>query len=78
MRLMVQDRPGVISAVSGALAKERISLEAMLQRGRSDGVVPVVLTTHETEEAAMRRALARIGRLGTVAEEPCLIRIEAF
>ena len=79
MRLMVQDRPGVISAVSGALAKERISLESMLQRGRSQsGEVPVVLTTHETEEAAMRRALARIAKLGAVAEEPCLIRIEAF
>jgi homoserine dehydrogenase len=79
MRLMVQDRPGVISAVSGALAKERISLEAMLQRGRSQsGEVPVVLTTHETEEAAMRRALARIAKLKAVAEEPCLIRIEAF
>jgi homoserine dehydrogenase len=79
MRLMVQDRPGVIAAVSGALAKERISLESMLQRGRSEsGEVPVVLTTHETEEAAMRRALARIARLGAVAEEPCVIRIEAF
>jgi homoserine dehydrogenase len=79
MRLMVQDRPGVISAVSGALAKERISLESMLQRGRSQsGEVPVVLTTHETEEAAMRRALARIAKLKAVAEEPCLIRIETF
>ncbi|MFZ5781337.1 MAG: homoserine dehydrogenase [Pseudomonadota bacterium] len=78
MRLMVQDRPGVIAAVSGALARERISLEAMLQRGRSDGAVPVVLTTHETEEAAMQRALARIARLGTVAEAPCVIRIESF
>jgi homoserine dehydrogenase len=79
MRLMVQDRPGVISAVSGALAQERISLESMLQRGRSQsGEVPVVLTTHETEEAAMRRALARIAKLRAVAEQPCLIRIEAF
>ena len=79
MRLMVQDRPGVISAVSGALAKEHISLESMLQRGRSQsGEVPVVLTTHETEEAAMRRALARIAKLKAVAEEPCVIRIEAF
>ena len=79
MRLMVQDRPGVIAAVSGALAKERISLESMLQRGRSEsGEVPVVLTTHETEEAAMQRALARIAKLGAVAEEPCVIRIEAF
>lgn len=79
MRLMVQDRPGVIAAISGALAKERISLESMLQRGRSQsGEVPVVLTTHETEERAMRRALGRIAKLGAVAEEPCLIRIESF
>ena len=78
IRLMVQDRPGVIAAISSALAKERISVEAMLQRGRSEKVVPVVLTTHETEEAAMQRALARIARLGAVAEGPCVIRIEAF
>jgi homoserine dehydrogenase len=79
IRLMVQDRPGVIAAISGALAKERISLESMLQRGRSEsGEVPVVLTTHETEEAAMQRALARIAKLGAVAEEPCVIRIETF
>jgi homoserine dehydrogenase len=79
VRLMVQDRPGVIAAVSGALAKERISLESMLQRGRSQsGEVPVVLTTHVTEEAAMQRAVARIARLGAVAEDPCLIRIETF
>jgi homoserine dehydrogenase len=79
MRLMVQDRPGVIAAVSGILARERISLESMLQRGRSQsGEVPVVLTTHETEEARMRRAVARIAKLKAVAEEPCIIRIETF
>jgi homoserine dehydrogenase len=79
MRLMVQDRPGVIAAISSVLAKERISVESMLQRGRSQsGEVPVVLTTHETEEAGMQRAAARIGTLRAVAEEPCLIRIEAF
>jgi homoserine dehydrogenase len=79
MRLMVQDRPGVIAALSGVLAKERISVESMLQRGRArSGQVPVVLTTHETEEAAMQRATERIGKLKAVAEAPCLIRIEAF
>jgi homoserine dehydrogenase len=79
MRLMVQDRPGVIAAISKLLAAERISLESMLQRGRSDSAeVPVVLTTHETEEARMQRALARISKLKAVAEPPCLIRIEAF
>ena len=79
MRLMVQDRPGVIAAVSSILAKQHISLESMLQRGRSPSdKVPVVLTTHENEEAAMRRAAKAIGRLDAVLEEPCLIRIEKF
>jgi homoserine dehydrogenase len=41
-------------------------------------MVPVVLTTHETEEAAMRRALQRIEALDTVLEAPRLIRIEAL
>jgi homoserine dehydrogenase len=51
----------------------------MLQRGRSQsGEVPVVITTHETEEAAMQRAVARIAKLKAVAEEPCIIRIEQF
>ena len=54
-----------------------ISLESMLQRGRSPGeAVPVVLVTHETGEAAMRSALARIAELGAVLEPPAVIRIE--
>jgi homoserine dehydrogenase len=38
----------------------------------------VVLTTHETTEDAMRRALARINTLDTVLEPPAMIRIEAL
>ena len=79
MRLMVQDQPGVIAAVSSILARHHISLESMLQRGRSpEGAVPVVLTTHSTQEARMRRAAEQIGRLKAVTEPPCLIRIEQF
>jgi homoserine dehydrogenase len=78
LRLMVVDRPGVIADVSAVLRDAGISLESMLQRGRSPGeAVPVVLTTHETTEAAMRGAIARIGALGAVLEPPALIRIEA-
>jgi homoserine dehydrogenase len=77
IRLMVRDEPGVIADVSAALRDERVSLESMLQRGRSETkAVPVVLTTHETVEAAMIRALERIGRLQSVIEPPCMIRIE--
>jgi homoserine dehydrogenase len=77
LRLMVVDRPGVIADVTAVLRDGGISLESMLQRGRSPGeAVPVVLTTHETGEAAMRAALERIGALGAVLEPPAMIRIE--
>jgi homoserine dehydrogenase len=80
IRLMVMDRPGVIADVSAALRDEKVSLQAMIQRGRHPTeAVPVVLTTHdETEEASMRRALDRIGTLSTVLEPPRMIRIESL
>lgn len=78
LRLMVMDRPGVIADVTAALRDEAISLESMLQRARNPGEsVPVVLVTHETNEAAMSRALERIVSLSSVMELPTLIRIEA-
>ena len=78
LRLMVVDRPGVIADVTAILRDMGVSLESMLQRGRSPGeAVPVVLVTHETRESAMRAALDRIGALDTVMEAPALIRIVA-
>jgi homoserine dehydrogenase len=79
IRLMVVDEPGVIADVAAALRDERVSLESMIQHGRAPGeAVPVVLTTHMTLEAALRRALDRIEQLDTVLEPPRLIRIEDF
>jgi len=77
IRLMVDDRSGVVADLAAALRDEKVSLESMLQRARSSEMaVPVVLTTHTTEESAIARALARIARLDSVREPPCMIRIE--
>ena len=79
IRLMVVDQPGVIADIAAALRDEQVSLESMIQRGRAPGeAVPVVLTTHVTIEAAMRRALDRIAAQDTVLEPPRMIRIEDF
>ena len=79
IRLMVVDRPGVIADVAAALRDEQVSMASMIQRGRAPGeAVPVVLTTHVTVEAAMRRALDKIAALDTVLEPPRMIRIEDF
>ena len=79
IRLMVVDRPGVFADVAAALRDHQVSMEAVIQRRRApDETVPVVMTMHETEEAAMTRALARIEALGAVVEPPRMIRIEAL
>jgi len=79
IRLMVMDQPGVIADVAAALRDQQVSLESMIQRGRSESeAVPVVLTTHATVEAAMQKAMAAIGKLKSVLEPPRIIRIEDF
>jgi homoserine dehydrogenase len=77
LRLMVLDRPGVIADVTAVLRDAGVSLQSMLQHGRAPGeAVPIVLVTHETREADMMQALARIAGLASVLEPPALIRIE--
>jgi len=79
VRVMVYDKPGVFADIAGALRDSQISIESAIQRGRDKGgVVPLVLTTHETREFAMRHALQLIGALDTVAEPPRMIRIETL
>jgi homoserine dehydrogenase len=79
LRLMVVDRPGVIADVTSILRDQNVSMESMLQRMRAPGGnVPVVLTTHETEEARMNAVIAQVTALDAVVEPPHLIRIEQF
>ncbi|MBT5267292.1 MAG: homoserine dehydrogenase [Rhodospirillaceae bacterium] len=79
IRLMVIDRPGVLADVTAIFRDHNVSVEAILQRARDpDEAVPVVLTTHDTSEAAMRQSLAEIQRIEAVIEEPRMIRIESL
>jgi homoserine dehydrogenase len=79
LRLIVLDQPGVIADVSAILRDCRVSLESVLQRGRSPGQpVPVILTSHETPEGDMLKAVGLIGKLKSVVEPPHLMRIETF
>ena len=76
VRLMVIDRPGVLADVTAIMRDQNISLESMVQRGRDPHEkVPVALTTHEVDEASMRKALADIAKLDAVQEPPAMIRI---
>ncbi|NBO20279.1 MAG: homoserine dehydrogenase, partial [Proteobacteria bacterium] len=77
LRLTVIDRPGVLAEVTGIFRQEGISLRSFLQHSHAPGeTVNLVLTTHETNEPSMLRALAAIGQLGSVKDKPYMIRIE--
>ena len=59
MRLLVEDRPGVVAAVSDRLAHEDVSIESFLQMPSYDmPVVPIVLTTQTCPRAALDAAAA--------------------
>lgn len=79
IRLMVVDKQGVFADIAAALRDAKVSMEAVLQRGRAPGeVVPVVMTLHETVEASLNDALHRITAIDGVVEPPMVIRIEAL
>ncbi len=77
MRLQVQDKPGVVADIAGIMRDEALSFESLIQRGRSQmNSVSVVITIHAADAEAMHRAEAKIARLPTVTESPCLIPME--
>ena len=74
---MVVDQPGVFAGIATSLKSHEVSMESVLQRARDPGEpVPVVMTVHETDEAAILCTLAEIADLDAVVELPRMIRIE--
>ena len=77
LRVMAQDRPGVLSRITGVLGDNNMSIASMIQKGRGPReAVPVVMMTHEARELDMRRALNAIDRLPDVASATTMIRVE--
>ncbi len=79
VRLTVEDRPGVFAKIAGILAKAKIGISSIIQpEGHAGESVPVILMIHDAPNAAMRRALAAIGKLPVVKSAPVMIRVESF
>ncbi|WDT79558.1 MAG: homoserine dehydrogenase [Candidatus Manganitrophus sp.] len=77
LRFMAEDRPGVLSKISGVLGKHRISISSVIQQGRkAGGNVPLVMMTHRAKERDVQEALSKINRMDYVSEPTMLIRVE--
>jgi homoserine dehydrogenase len=91
IRLLVKDHPGAFASIAKRMAEQEISLQSIVQKaqplgrnedaaslGGGEAFMPVVMITHETGEAAIRKALAGIVEDGHVASQAQMIRIEAM
>ncbi|MEK1891139.1 MAG: homoserine dehydrogenase [Phyllobacterium sp.] len=80
IRLTVHDRAGVFAAIAKRMADNDISLESIVQRQSTDNqpeaTKTVILVTHETTEAAVKKALEGIVKDGHATDKPQMIRIE--
>ena len=82
LRLRVSDRAGVLADLTSLLAKQGISIDAMLQReaqdvgGASTAQTDLIILTHEIEEGLLDKALSDIQNLTSVLAPVVRIRKE--
>jgi homoserine dehydrogenase len=79
IRLTVHDRIGVFAAIARRMADNDISLESIVQHADGKEALAqktVILVTHETTEAAVRKAVEGVTKDGHLTSKPQVIRIE--
>ena len=75
IRLLVNDKPGVLASLSGILGEYDISITTMVQK-EGENVVPLCFVTHKTCEKAIQNAVSEIKKLPDVIEVSNIIRVE--
>lgn len=80
LRLLAEDKAGVMADVTRILADNDISIEALLQKEPEDGesVVPVILLTHRVREAQVDKAITGIEALNSIKQPVMRIRVESL
>lgn len=77
LRFSVEDRAGVLAALTKVLGEKNISISSMMQKEDPSNIhsVPIIIVTHETTEKQMREALEKIDRLDCMTAPHRLLRI---
>lgn len=71
IRFLVSDRPGIVAAITGALANEQINIRAIVQKpGYPANALPFVVTVEPCKSSALKRALAPVRALDCMLVEP--------
>jgi homoserine dehydrogenase len=74
VHLEMEDRPGVLAAVTKILGDHEVSIKSVVQRGLGEGS-RLVMVTHPVLESSLREALAQVAELEWVHGAPRTIRV---
>jgi homoserine dehydrogenase len=76
LRFVVDDKPGIVSAIAGALAKVGANIDSLLQRpGYPKHRLPFVVTTEPCLTSTIERAVAAMAKLDCMLERPLCLQI---
>jgi homoserine dehydrogenase len=76
IRFLVKDRPGIVTEITGALAREKINIRAIMQKpGFPHDALPFVVTVEPCISSALRRALESIRNKEFLLVEPLDLQI---
>ncbi len=76
LRFIVRDKPGIISAISGALAAAGANIDSILQRpGYPKEALPFVVTTEPCLSSTVTAAVQRIAAMPTMLEPPLALQM---
>jgi len=76
LRFVVADRPGIVAAIAGALAKVGANIDSILQhRGFGGDRLPFVVTTEPSLSSKLEEAMAEMAAFDFMLEPPLCLQI---
>ena len=80
LRLRIADKSGVLSGITGILADQKISIEAMMQKepGEGEAQADLIMLTHRTREKYVKAAITQIEALEVVVGNVTKLRMETL
>jgi homoserine dehydrogenase len=77
IRLLVEDKPGVLAAIAGAFGAQQVSLNSVIQKRKVNNKAEIVLLTYRVSDANMRLALSTLSGMPVVSRVSSAIRVVA-
>jgi homoserine dehydrogenase len=76
LRFVVNDKPGIVSGIAGALAKVGANIDSLLQRpGYSKQRLPFVVTTEPCLTSTIEKAVKSIAKMDCMLARPLCLQI---